>query len=342
MSNPVPPPAAPVVEEEEQKHILDSGPPEEEFWEKYSSHLEFPLSTVLAILLHVAVGAIIIFMFHLANRGEDRNSVPLTLIDPGGFDESGQGSQGSGGKDDPITKGDSNPFEKSISDILPDPSMIPQAKADLKSLMQDLDPNSEMPITAENVAAFSTLDKELQKKLLGMQRGAGDGGGSGFDGTKGAGPGGTGADSTRARTMRWVLRFRTANGADYVDQLKAMGGVIIVPIPPENKQMMFFSDLSNPTNGKIGSDADLRQFGGLLQFSDGRQESVQGVSQVLGLTFRPKAFWAIFPKKVEKDLEMKEKGYRNRRAEDIEETVFSITVRAGQFEAVVVDQTKKK
>ena len=341
MSNPVPPPVASVVEDE-QKHILDSGPPEEEFWEKYSGHLEFPLSTVAAILLHVAAGAFIIFMFHLANRGADRNSVPLTLIDPGGFDESGQGSQGSGGKDDPITKGDSNPFEKSITDILPDPSMIPQAKADLKDLMKDFDPNSEMPITAENAAAFSTLDKELQKKLLGMQRGAGDGGGSGYDGTKGKGPGGTGADSTRARTMRWVLRFSTANGADYVEQLKTMGAVIIVPIPPENKQMMFFSDLSNPTTGKIGSDADLRQFGGLLQFSDGRQESVRGVSQVLGLTFAPKAFWAIFPKKIENELETKEKGFRGRRAENIEETVFSVTVRAGQFEVVVVDQTAKK
>ena len=57
---------------------------------------------------------------------------------------------------------------------------------------------------------------------------------------------------------------------------------------------------------------------------------------------QPKAFWAFFPKEVEEKLAHLEKGYRNRRPEDIEETVFKVTIRGGNFEMVVDDQIMKR
>ena len=47
--------------------------PSEAFWEKYNKRLEFPLSTVSAILLHVLIGAVIVFgIFRLMNTEADR------------------------------------------------------------------------------------------------------------------------------------------------------------------------------------------------------------------------------------------------------------------------------
>ena len=42
------------------------------------------------------------------------------------------------------------------------------------------------------------------------------------------------------------------------------------------------------------------------------------------------------------ELSRKEQNYRNRRAEDIEETVFRVVVRGGNYEIVVDDQTAKR
>lgn len=343
MSNPTPqqqPPAAAVVDEEPQKHILDQGPPDEEFWEKYSRHLEFPLSSVGSILVHVMVAATIIFMFHLANTGTDRGAVPMKLVEPGGFDDEGEGSQGSGGTEQPIAEGNHNPFEKKSNEVMP-LDKLPDAIANIKDLMKELD-EGDAPVSASAAAAFSSVDEELRKKLLGSKRGSGNEAGRGDDGTKGKGPGGTGADSTRARTMRWTLRFRTASGEDYIQQLASMKATLVIPVPPENKEMMYYSDLSNPTSGRIATAADTRVIASQVKFSDDRRSSVEGVSRVLKLSYTPRVFWAVFPKNIEEELERKEKGHRNRRPEDIEETIFRITVRGGNVDIVVDEQKIKR
>ena len=341
MSNPAPqqPPAATVADEEPRKHILDQGPPDEEFWEKYSKHLEFPLSSVGSVLFHVMVGAIIIFMFHLANTSEDRGAVPMKLVEPGGFDDEGEGSAGSGGIQDPVTEGNHNPFQTKPQEVMPS-EKLPDAIANIKDLMKALD-EGDTPVSAQAAAAFSSVDEELRKKLLGSKRGSGPGDGRGDDGTMGKGPGGSGADSTRARTMRWVLRFRTASGDDYVQQLAAMGATIVMPVPPENKDIMYFPDLRNPTQGRITTAADTRVIANQVKFSDGRRDSVDNVVRVLKPGFTPKVFWAVFPKDIEEQLEREEKRYRNRRPEDIEETAFRISIVGGKPN-IVVDEQKIK
>jgi len=343
MPNPEPTklPTAAVVEDEERKHILDQGPPEEEFWEKYSRHLEFPLSTVGSILLHVLVGAFIVFvLFRLANQNVDRGAVPMKLVEPGGFDDEGEGSAGSGGNENPLTEGNSNPFQKSMNEVLPVEKM-PEAIANIKDLMKALD-EGDVPVSAQAAAAFNSVDDELKKKLLGSKRGSGNEAGRGDDGSKGTGPGGTGSDSTRARTMRWVLRFRTASGEDYLQQLSAMGGTIVVPVPPENKEYMYFPNPKDPSSGHMATAADTRTVANQIKFGDSRPDSVAGVAGALRLNFKPKSFWAIFPKNIEEELDRKERGYRNRRPEDIEETFFRITVTGGNVTIVVDDQKAKR
>jgi hypothetical protein len=193
-----------VAEEVEQKHILDEGPPEEEFWEKYSKHLEFPLSSVGAILLHVLVGAFIVFvLFRLANMNVDRGAVPMKLIEPGGFDDEGEGSAGSGGVETPLAEGNDNPFKKDINEVLP-LDKLPQAIENIKDLMKALD-EGDIPVSPQAAAAFNSVDEELRKKLLGSKRGAGNEAGRGHGrcgGYCGFGP--PAARTTSTNSPRWA------------------------------------------------------------------------------------------------------------------------------------------
>jgi hypothetical protein len=316
------------------------GPPEEEFWERYNRRLEFPLSTVAAVLLHVGVAALLIFLFvRLMEKGDDKSAVPVKLIDVAGMDDAGLGQEGSGGDPDPLQTGE-NKF-KANEDALPTPEALEQAREKLKQVLLD-DPNGNMPIAKSNAAAFSKSSDALNKKLLGSQKGDGPGEGRGNDGSAGKGPGGTGADSTRARSMRWVLRFTTNDGHDYVGQLAAMGATILVPLPPENTECLFFGDLRNPANPRRATESDLKQLAGQIKFSDSRPASVAGVCAALGVREPARSFWAFFPRSLEDELSRKETAYRNRKAEDIEETIFRIIVRGGSYEVVVYDQTAKR
>jgi hypothetical protein len=316
------------------------GPPEEEFWDRYNRRLEFPLSTVTAVLLHVAVGALLIFVLvRLMDHGPDKSSVPVKLIQLTGDDDVGDGSPGSGRTAEEVKQGE-NQFLKQ-QNILPTPESLAEAREAIKRMVLD-DPNGNLPIAPANAAGFEVIDKELAKKVLGVRRGSGPGDGTGNDGTEGKGPGGTGSDSTRARSLRWVLRFVTSDGTDYVNQLAAMGATILVPLPPENRDCLYFGDLRNTGNKRMATEDDLKQLSGQIKFSDTRPGSVAGVCAALGVREPARSFWAFFPRGLEDELSRKELNYRNRRSEDIEETVFRVIVRGGGYEVVVVDQTAKR
>jgi hypothetical protein len=308
----------------------------------YNRRLEFPLSTVGSVFLHIIIFAVVVYGLFGLMGDEDRTNPPLQLVQVGGLDDSGEGSAGSGGQEDPVRELNVDPYA-GLKDSFATPQALADAKADLKQFILD-DPNGNLSVAAPNVAAYEKLDKTLKEKLLGGRRGAGNQKGKGFDDTAGTGPGGAGADSTRARGLRWVLRFRISGGRDYLDQLKAMGAEILVPLPPDNKKCLIIRDLGSP-RPVVATDADLNRLAGKIQFSDNRAQPVREVLAELGVSApgsQPKAFWAFFPKDVEEQLAHKEKGYRNRRAEDIEETIFRVAVRGGSFELVVDDQVAKK
>lgn len=313
------------------------GPPEEEFWERYNRRLEFPLATVAAVLLHVAVAAFVIFLFvKILSQGPDKSDVPVKLIQMTGDDDVGEGMEGSGGGEK-LKEGE-NQF-KAQQDVLPTPEQLAQAEVAIKNIM--LDDAGKLPVAAANKAAFVNADQELLKKIMGSRSGAGPGDGRGTTGETGKGPGGTGSDSTRARSLRWVMRFQTNDGGDYVAQLAAMGASILVPLPPENKQCLFFHDLRNPSP-RMATEDDLKSLAGQIKFSDTRPGSVAGVLGALRVTQPAQSFWAFFPRGLEDDLSRKELAYRNRRSEDIEETIFRVIVRGGSYEVVVVSQTPKR
>jgi hypothetical protein len=307
-----------------------AGPPEEEFWERYNKRLEFPLSSVATVLLHVLVGTLIALILLQMENKEDRSSVGVMAMDVGGLDDFGAGSQGGGGREDPLVERINADPATAEYESLADLDKFPEVKEQTVKL---IDPSGTMPITRANIAAYKAMDKAMADRLFGAQRGTGNTPGKGV-GLPGTGPGGSGADSTLGRNLRWTLRFRVNSGRDYLNQLKTMGAKILVP-KPGTEQCVVVDDLSNPTNHRVLGKDDLGPYIGLLKFADSRAEAVGGVAGVLELDFRPKTFFAVFSKDFELDLSRKEKAYQNKRPEQIEETVFKVSVGGGSYDVQV-------
>ena len=299
----------------------DDPPPGEEFWGKYNAHYEFPIGSALSVLAHALIVAVLVFGFlSLMNLGRDTTSVRITSL---GDDDAG-GGRPDGDDEQPRQLGGS-----AAEPTGPEPA--PELADVRKVLEEDLrvDPGLDGPIPDNMAEALKALDDALRGKLLdAAKRGGG-------------GANGPGADSTRARGLRWVLRFNTRSGRDYLRQLAALKAVVMIPVPPENKRMLILRDPANPRADEFATDADIREQAAKVQFQDARRQSNEAIREALGLPAAPAAFWAFFPKSLEDEMARLEVAYRNKRPEDIRETVFQVEVIGGAARLVVVAQRMK-
>lgn len=293
-------------------------PPEEEFWVKYNHHFEFPFSAVGAVLLHLlVVVGIYGIMWKTKNAALDKN-LPVVISPVSGLDtEDGAPGAGEGdGEKTPEERFEPPPIppedvaklpdiQKTLEDVVPDPSIIPKDK----------------------LADFANLDKDLQNKLA---RG---------DGTHGKGPGGMGHSSAAAQSFRWTLRFRTRNGRDYIYQLSILQAKILIPLPPDNKKCMLYENLSaDPPKGRPATDEDLKQLAGQLRFSDRSPDSVRSVAGALGMDETPRLFYAFLPGELRLKLAQMEKDYAGADLKDIEETVINMNVGGGKYDPRIIEQ----
>jgi len=315
-------------------------PTEATFWREYSPRYEFPISLVGSIFI-VAIMFVMIalIIYYSTSSNEGKTSVPIMAVD-GGFDDAGEGKEGGGGIDNPSAIGDFSPTAKDY-EALPQYTAIPDVKEDIKRKILIDDPNGTIAISDEKAAQFASLSESLRNKVIGAQKGTGGGPGNG-DGPKQDGNGGTGASSARQRSLRWILRFSTVDGRDYLRQLGGIGAVILIPIPPENNRAYIFRNLANPKAGEFVGDNEWKSLDNQIRFCDVRRDSVQNVSTALGLDFTPNSFWAYFPRGFEDDLSRKEQAYNNRKPEDIDETVFTVVMRDGSATISVAKQTLKR
>jgi hypothetical protein len=314
--------------------------PREEFWTRYNRRFEFPLSAAMAVLLHtIAGGLVILTLAHLMSGSSKDSGVEVQLVPDLGFDDDGEGSTGSGGEEPKFEK-DGNPLRAPVA-TQPNPVDLPTVKEPRPVINNPAGPEPIPQLGAD----YRELDETLRKKLFdnqGDKTGEGPQTGRGIGGEKGAGPGGSGKDTSRERSLRWVLRFTTTDGRDYLNQLAAMGAEVVVPLSADNKQAIIFTDLKDPSKRRPATDEDLKRLAGMVRFYDSREDSVKGVVVELKPGGKPTSFFAFFPKLIEEELSRKELGYRNRRPEDIEETIFRIRVRDGKGQIEVVDQRIKR
>ena len=155
-------------------------PPEEQFWERYNKRLEFPLSTVVTVLVHALVAGLLVLMLaYLMNGSNKSSAVPITLVEVVGQDDDGDGAAGSGRVENPIEKPPTDPWQAS-RDLLPNPADLPKVEAAIRKLLED--PERAIAISPANGAQYDQLDETLREKLLqepGGNKGAGGANGKG-------------------------------------------------------------------------------------------------------------------------------------------------------------------
>jgi len=304
-------------------------PPDEQFWEKYSPHYEFPLSSVGSVLMNVGILAVFLISLWLLARSSmsDKVAPPIRALNVAmGDAEAGIGSRGSGGGE---------PKENVDVPIPTEPSQ-PVPEAVLKDVKDEnkkwlpVVPDAPDAPKVEDLPAVKNLAKlndDIRKKL---QPGAGGGPGSGTQGGKGdtgepgTENGGKGdASSSASRTLRWVIDFKTKDAADYRAQLLPCKAILAFPYP--DKSLKAFKDLgaARPT----ATPFDKKEIPGIY-FID--EDNAGAMARELGLDFRPTYFICFFPKDIEDDLAAKEYEYRLRKESEIFSTTFSIVIRDGK------------
>src|SRR5437764_12625532 len=101
MSTPAPPKPNPAPQPSDDPEVVPI-PPDEEFWEKYNRHFEFPFSTVGAVLLHVAVACLLVVLWSkMRDSAGDKSPVPLVISPVDGL---GEGSPGADLGNDQVSK----------------------------------------------------------------------------------------------------------------------------------------------------------------------------------------------------------------------------------------------
>jgi len=319
---------------------LAFGPPEATVWKKYSPNLEFPISLMVSTLFLTSMFALLVGLLFLSLGGGPEKKVPPISLADSGTDDAGEGSAGQGGKPDEALIAPT-PQTTSGEETVKTDFNIPEVKA-IQDAISIEDPSAEaVAVAPENAKNLKRLEDSLREKLTGIGGPKGKPGVGKGDGQPGTGPGGDGASSTRARSLRWVMRFQTNGGRDYLDQLQALGAIVLVAVPPEKKTMYVFKDLRNPQPGVVATDAELVGYSQQIQFCDSKSKSGEEVGRALNLNFTPGEFYAIFPKGIEEELSKLEKAYRNRRPEDVEQTVFKVSVVGGAYKLVVSEQTNR-
>lgn len=323
-----------VIEYTGFRDLEPDGVLEQPFWERYNSRLEVPISISLAILIPVAIAALVIFFNFLLPEGRNTNPVAMTYLD--GEDDRGIGSPGSGGE-----------FESklgeapSVADMLQPPSdaEISKVKEEIAAQIR-IEGVTDVDVSDATAAAIGTLNEDLRKKIAGVRKGSGKPGSGGHEGT-GTGVGGTGADSTRARALRWVIKFDTRSGHDYVEQIAGLGGVLLLQHRDDNSKLYIWRDPRRHSDRKTATDADLHELGGWLRFEDIRRQSVEAVADAFNLGYVPPMFLVYFNKELEKKLDTLERQYQNRDPREIRETVYRVVRRGGSFDLIVINQILK-
>ncbi len=338
-------------------------PPDERFWQRYSPHAEFPLSSAGSIALHLLVFGVLALMawlgailFSHSSRSLPVEAVRLDL-GGGGGNPHGQG-EGANNGPQPQEVGQANegttenvPSEdiqtpKKIN-VKPDPKVKPQFEVDPQRVLQQSDSSQvfrRLRERAKQIQMPSGQPSGRGQGGTGEGGGSGDGQGSGTGNGRGAGQ--VAPTQREKRGLRWNMLLNTQSSSDYVAQLHGLGAILAIPVREEGEHVDYkiVRDLSARPAKLV--DADLDQIQRMVNWLDNKPESVQGVMNVLRLPLRPSHFYAFMPEKLEQKLLQLEIAYLNKRhrgrtEDDILETKFRIKVRGGKYEPEVIEQKVK-
>jgi hypothetical protein len=326
-------------------------PPEPKFWKRYSPHHEFPISSVTSVCIY-ALGAllawaVISFAIH---QNEDNKSLPVEAIEVagGGGSPDGEGTEGAGDlppvqNKEAVTTAKTDPSDfpqvalkdDKFDPLAPDPLNLPELNSEDVRVIDEG--------TAQAIERIAKVEPMARKQIfqgIGPSKGLG---GSGSGGGKGAGKGKGEGDlegdgksklsNRQKRVLRWVMIFNTANGNDYVSQLRELGAILAIPQPQGG--YLVIRDLARlPAQGE---KEDLNAIKRIFWIDD-KPDSVHSLAMALRLPYRPPHIVAFFPEKLEADLLKKELAYRGKQEYEIKETRFKVERVGGTYEPRVFSQ----
>lgn len=360
--------AAPPSDKTDKRDSSPSTPPDERFWQRYSPHAEFPLSSAGSFLAHLLVFGLLALMAWLgvALFGHANRSLPVEavrIVGGGGGDPNGQ-VDGSGGSA-PVEAG-APAKDPAAGNVLPEDAPTPTINVDptpqAKPKFED-QPGRQIKANDTESNAFASLRQKAgrirspsDKPAARGKGGNGEGGGQGSGKGSGIGSGsgnGPPANLTQRekRQLRWSMLFNTIDSADYVAQLQGLGAVLAFPIR-ENGNDFEYRIVRNLTPGHAKLlNEDIQKIQAMIRWIDDKPRNAIGVMTVLGLP-QPKIspdklhFIACLPEKLEKKLLDLELGYLQKRSpgrseDDIYETKFKINVQSGKYKPEVYQQTLK-
>jgi hypothetical protein len=344
-------------------------PPEEQFWQRYSPHHEFPLSSATSTVLHALIIGLFILIGVLLFTGDGEGKKPPTIDfkvvkgepgrKPGGPGGGGGSPEGvgnkPGGKDKPggteVSGGAPKDRIGNVPDggiKLEDVPIIPLKVTEGPGGVPTISGDVWIKLTDASAKAEAALKQYLSKGKGGPGSGGGKDSstdtGTGKDKDKGpggkdTGPGGGNTQEVREkRRIRWHLKFRTQNGDDYRDQLADLGAILVVPVGGD------YLVIRNLKAGAAGGEIkDIRPVvGDRIFWTDGQKLSVESLSRALKLNPFPDRIHAFFPREFEDLLLKLELGYGGLPEDQIEETQFSIIRVDARYVPRVTLQRKKK
>jgi hypothetical protein len=330
-------------------------PPEEQFWQRYSPHNEFPLSSIGSIATYLLIGVLIVAGIKLKLFDSDRPPLDVDTVEMD-FSEVG----GGGGDPDGVAGGVGKMLPDKVSGVtkLPDnlpplPAFnLPKPKLE-DSKLADLIPRDDSKDGAiadytEAMGRMADLEKAMQDKLLRSLGKGGPGSGGGKGGRVGTGTGddrGPGSraplDERQKRVIRWNMVFDTRHGEDYRLQLQSLGAILAVPAGVGADGLVQYHVIRDLRPPARPVQEDLRNIKRVF-WVDNRPESVGPLMEALRLPPAPLVV-AFFPVEVEDKMAQQERNFAQSRGQNVnsvQETRFRIVFngRTGKYEPVVTDQ----
>lgn len=321
---------------------------EEPFWNRYSAHHEFPLSTAVSISLHVLALILLIvagwWITSMIEKSKLEVGTLETTFAGGGGNRQGEGK--APGDRPPVSAPENveNPgleTPKPPGEVTPLDPLKKKIVDPLDVVLED--PNGRTINQAnEAVQALKKLSTDARSKLfnsIGPGKGLGgpgkDGGkDTGNDKGEGAfqGPGKGKFSSRQQRVLRWVMRFNTLNGNDYRRQLAGLGAILAFPQPDGG--YMVYRDLRAPAKGEVEDIASIKR----IFWVDEKKDSIRSLASAMEVPMPDGPIVAFFPEKLEAELLRIELKYKGKKEEDIKETHFKINSRGGSYVPEVVEQ----
>jgi hypothetical protein len=347
-------------------------PPDERFWQHYSPHGEFPLSSVSSLVIHLLFFGLLaltawlgVVLFSHSSRSLPVEAVRLDLGGGGGNPHGRGDAPNTGAAPKEVgSQQSNNATENPQQEEIPPKDIKVDTNPKVKPNFEDPSKRTILLPDAQTGKTFSRLRDQAAriqqpgskpsgygKGGIGSSGGSGSGQGTGTGSGHGEGPGNL--TQREKRQHRWHLFTKTHGDTDYANQLQGLGAVLAIPVAERGDDFdyVIVRDLSaRPVKfSRLDTENGQRELSSMMRWLNDAPQQAAGVISALGIP-KPKIapekihFFAALPEKFERKLLDVEMAYLHKRhpnlnEEDIEDTEFDIIrSRDGKYEPVVRKQ----